>query len=155
ASASLSSIHSRIGSQQMPARRARFSLQTNAHDSAPLHRLPPHCTHLAPWPIAIFPLLGLALPALAANKNWIAVSGITKSGNWNVPGNWSPSGIPANADDAIISVATTLDSIITYDYPGPAITLSSLRLDDTAGGFGSGNAILSMSANNLGSNAEY
>lgn len=80
--------------------------------------------------------------ARAATKNWIA-----GSGNWNTPGNWSSAGVPGAGDDVNIKLTDGIARTITYDYPGPAVTLNSLGINLT--GAGAATTTLQMSANNL------
>jgi T5SS/PEP-CTERM-associated repeat protein len=98
-------------------------------------------------PIAIVAVVVLALSpatvAMAAVKNWIA-----GSGTWNTAGNWSPAGVPGAGDDVNIKPIDGVSRTITYDYPGPAITLNSLGVN-LNGGIGFATTTLSMSGNNL------
>src|SRR5215469_2504438 len=70
---------------------------------------------------------------------------ISTSGNWSVPGNWNPSGVPAAGDSPDIFNNLSTSLTVTYDYTGPAITLNFVTIDDT----GTGTNTLSMAANTL------
>jgi hypothetical protein len=55
--------------------------------------------------MAIF-FLAAAASAKAATYTWTSIN----SGNWRVPGNWSPNGVPGGGDSA--AVTTTGNGII-------------------------------------------
>jgi hypothetical protein len=86
------------------------------------------------------------LPALAGEKDWNSASG-----NWSIPSLWLQNAIPAAGDDAFIVESDAINRVILYDYTGPAITLNTLRLDNT----GSATNQLTQMANVLTTNAEY
>jgi T5SS/PEP-CTERM-associated repeat protein len=102
--------------------------------------------------LAIF-AAGAATPATAANKFWKNSVG---SGVWTNGNNWSAispngvdnAGVPGAGDDVKIDINLGgAPRTVTYDYPGPPITLNSLGVNNT-----SATAIpatLSMAANNL------
>ena len=46
----------------------------------------------------------LALPAGAVTKTWQGAN----NGEWGTAGNWTPNGVPSNADDVVINVARTI-----------------------------------------------
>ena len=81
--------------------------------------------------------------ATAATKNWNAASG-----NWSTSANWSPAGVPAAGDDVNIKPTDGVSRTITYDYTGPAVTLSSLGIN-LNGGVGLATTTLSMSSGDL------
>jgi hypothetical protein len=93
-------------------------------------------------------VLILSPASTAIAENWIVGSGF-----WNTPGNWNPSTVPGAGDLVTITPADGVARTITYDYPGPAVTLDELRVDLT--GAGTAATTLSMSANNLTSNYQY
>jgi hypothetical protein len=70
---------------------------------------------------------------------------ISTSGNWSVPGNWNPSGVPAAGDGPQIVTNLGTSLTVTYDYTGPAVTLNSMVIEDQ----GTGTNTLSMAANTL------
>ncbi len=58
-------------------------------------------------------------------RSWAAAG----SGDWSAAANWSPAGVPGNGDSVEIAAPATGTRTVTYDYAGPAVTLSSLLLD--------------------------
>src|SRR5688500_4049054 len=66
-------------------------------------------------------VLAAAPAAQAITRSWIA-----GSGNWNTVGSWNPSGVPAAGDSARVSASDGVHRIVTYDYTGPALTLTSV-----------------------------
>ena len=97
-------------------------------------------------PLAFVTIVILAVSpaavATAAVKNWVA-----GDGNWNTPGNWSPAGVPGAGDDVKIDLNIAVPRTVTYDYPGPPVTLNSLGVNNTSAS--AIPATLSMAANNL------
>src|SRR5947209_3753128 len=84
---------------------------------------------LAGW-LALSAAAATAIPAMrafAVEKDWKAAVG---SGNWSTAANWLQGNIPASFDDAVIVHNDSTNRIVTYDYTGIAITLSSLTLDN-------------------------
>jgi hypothetical protein len=70
----------------------------------------------------------LATPVVGfAQSTYIGGSG----GNWSVPGNWNPSGVPGNDTAAIISESPSSLFTVNFDYIGYSATnaLSSITLD--------------------------
>ena len=61
-----------------------------------------------------------AVVARAQTSNWNV-----GNGNWSVPGNWSPSGVPGAGDTVNIVDSDGVSRTITYDFIhiGPALTL--------------------------------
>jgi hypothetical protein len=70
------------------------------------------------------------------------------SGNWNTPGNWSPSGVPGAGATIDFINFDGVPRTITYDYTGPAVTLGNIYID-LYGNISGGANILSMSSNSL------
>jgi autotransporter-associated beta strand protein len=87
------------------------------------------------------------LPA-SASTTWDA-----GSGNWNTPGNWTD-GVPGNGANALIDTSGASPVTVTYNYPGPAITLSSLFVDYTGSAAGGGNTLNISSDLSLNSGIE-
>ena len=54
--------------------------------------------------ICLLGALLLALPAGAVTKTWQGAN----NGEWGTAGNWTPNGVPSNADDVVINVAQTI-----------------------------------------------
>lgn len=67
--------------------------------------------------------------AWSQTKTWIA-----GNGNWNTPGNWSPSGVPGAGNTVNITPSDGAARVITYDYPGPPVNLGALTIDLTGPG---------------------
>jgi hypothetical protein len=106
-------------------------------------------TRRAAAPLSAAVVLGCAVPrAHAVTSTWI-----DGSGNWNVAGNWSPSGVPGAGSTVNIVETDGVSRTITYNYNGSAATLASLTLDLTGGSPG-GSSQLLMTSFNLSSNAE-
>jgi hypothetical protein len=80
--------------------------------------------------------------ASALTKSWA-----DGTGNWNSPGNWNPAVVPVAGDIVNIVDADGIARTITYNYPGPNITLGILTIDLT-GGVASNNLLIN-GANNL------
>ena len=63
----------------------------------------------------------IALPAcraLAVNRVWAGTTG-----NWTVPSNWSPTGVPQNGDDVFLTEVDPFNKTVTYnDGTTPNIT---------------------------------
>jgi hypothetical protein len=67
-----------------------------------------------------------ALPAVGrAATNYVWNGGV--AGNWSVPTNWTPDGVPGAPGDAV-SIPTP--STVNYDYTGTSSFLTSLTLND-------------------------
>jgi hypothetical protein len=78
------------------------------------------------------------------------------SGAWSLAGNWNPGGVPGSGDTAIIGfVSSTMDTNVTYDYPGPAVTLSALRVSRANAGIFNLFSNLNMAANTLTASDEF
>src|SRR5689334_17632419 len=90
----------------------------------------------------------VALPLSAAEKDWN-----DGSDNWSNPAAWTPAGVPAAGDDAIISFNDDVARTITYDYTGPDVVLNSLTVD--LQGAVTNTITLSMAANSLTANIEF
>ena len=86
--------------------------------------------------------------AFGASETWTA-----GSGNWSTTTNWSTNSLPAGADTASISPSDGVDRTVTYNYTGPAVTLSNLTVNLT-GAAGNSTTTFSMAANTLSSNNE-
>ncbi|HEV2971098.1 MAG TPA: hypothetical protein VGY55_14085 [Pirellulales bacterium] len=99
--------------------------------------------------VAAIVAASLGRRALAVTYNWNA-----GDGNWSVPGNWSPAGVPAGGDTANVLNTDGVSRTITYDYTGPGLTLAFLSVDLT-GGMPTDTETFSMAANNLTSAFEY
>jgi hypothetical protein len=86
--------------------------------------------------------------AMAGAATWAA-----GSSDWNSAANWSPAAVPGS--NAMVNITDTdgVSRTITYDYPGPAVTLGSLTLNLTGGTAGAANTI-SISANTLSASGE-
>ena len=105
-----------------------------------------------PLVILLVPLIAASLfvgMARAAIRGWNV-----GDGNWSVPGNWSPAGVPGSNDTANIMNTDGVSRTITYDYTGGAVTLGLLTVDLT-GGMPTDTETLSMAANNLTSATEF
>src|SRR5438874_10133754 len=87
-----------------------------------------------------------AAPAHAVITTW----SFNGSGNWSLASNWS-NGVPGANFDVGIPQNDAISRTVTYDYAGPAITLTSLTIYNTGSGVNS----LSQSANNLAVGFEY
>ena len=76
-------------------------MKKNTH-SASIHAPSPH--HPIPFKsiAAALLALGIATPALAADKTWFG-----GDGDWGADANWSPAGAPGANDDAIIGAGTS------------------------------------------------
>jgi hypothetical protein len=86
------------------------------------------------------------LPAgsvLAQTSQWVG-----GTSDWNTAANWSPGGVPGNGDNVDVTSTLGMTQAVTYDYPGPAVTLGSLTIDLTGGSGGTGE-ILVMAGNSL------
>ncbi len=70
------------------------------------------------------------------------------NGNWSTSTNWNPNGVPGtvNGDTALIDTNGASPVSVTYDYSGPASTLSDVTVDYTGSATGGGNT-LSISSN--------
>jgi hypothetical protein len=97
-------------------------------------------------------LLTCAPAANGATKHWNAGG----SGLWNVAANWN-AGVPGEGDAADLTLTDSGDSIVTYDYTGPDVTLSSVSIvwHPSAVGNISPSLTLAMSTHNLITNDEY
>lgn len=91
-------------------------------------------------------MVAFAASSRAVTKNWN-----DGTGNWSDGANWTPAGVPAAGDVASIAFADDVARTITYDYTGPAITLSHVDLD--LSGPGTNSVMLAMSANALTTNS--
>jgi T5SS/PEP-CTERM-associated repeat protein len=86
--------------------------------------------------------------ATAVTKNWEVNNGLwTGLGGFGT--NWNPDGVPVGGDTAVISFSDLTSRTVTYDYTGPAVTLTQLTLDQTGSVFQQ--STLAMSANALAS----
>jgi len=75
-------------------------------------------------------LVCLAPVATAVNRYWI-----DDSGQWDVSGNWSPSGQPQEGDDAYLTQSDATDRTVTYyNTANPTAVLDYLRIDATGDG---------------------
>ena len=52
------------------------------------------------------------------------------SGNWSVPGNWTPAGVPG-AGETVNLIPSGFVPTITYDYTGSAVTLGDLTVNQS------------------------
>lgn len=87
--------------------------------------------------------------AASVTRSWIGPGIGSSGGSWNVAGNWSPSGVPGNGDDAILpGTSNSSDTTVTYDYTGPAVSLNDLFVSQS-NAITTHSSILTMSANNL------
>ena len=69
-------------------------------------------------------------------------------GDWSVAGNWSPSGVPASADDVILSASYVVS--ITAGLNQSAVTLNSLTVEQGySGAIGSKAADLQIATDAL------
>src|SRR5437773_6039171 len=67
--------------------------------------------------------------AAGVTHTWTGGGSFIGGGPWNVATAWSPSGVPGSGDAAILpGTSSTLDTTVTYDYTGSAVTLSFLRV---------------------------
>ena len=74
--------------------------------------------------VLLFMSFGAAVPALA--KNWAG-----GTSNWNVPGNWSPAGVPIAGEAVNIVFTDDTARTVTYDAgAGLAIDRSDRRRND-------------------------
>jgi hypothetical protein len=69
-----------------------------------------------------------ARPVAAATENWIG-----GSSDWNTPSNWSGGSVPGTGDTVNIINSDGTSPTISYDYPGPAVTLATLTISATRG----------------------
>ena len=60
---------------------------------------------------------------VAVAKNWNVVNG-----NWSVPGNWSPSGLPASGEATNIVFTNGVARTVTYDVAAPSLGLLTIDL---------------------------
>src|SRR5580658_5822296 len=82
------------------------------------------------WLVLAAAAVSLPTVALASTtRNWIA-----GSSNWNTPGNWNPTGVPAAGDSVNIINNDSSSRVITYNYSGMPVTLVGMLLSDTGGG---------------------
>ncbi len=93
-------------------------------------------------------LVCLASAATAADKYWT-----DGSGQWDVAGNWNPSGQPHHGDKVYLTQSDSTDRTVTYYSDiGPELFLSSLTIDAT----GTGTITLDMpNAHVLSGGTEY
>ena len=96
--------------------------------------------------LATVAILSSTTPLRAAD-NWLDASD-----NWSNPANWS-TGLPTTADTVNITNTDGLPRTITYDYTGPAVSLSQLNIS-LSNGTGTATNTLSIPANNLTSDVE-
>jgi hypothetical protein len=90
--------------------------------------------------VLLFMSFGAAVPALA--KNWAG-----GTSNWNVPGNWSPAGVPIAGEAVNIVFTDDTARTVTYDAPTtPALGLLSIDLT------GAGTTASTLSRTNGSSN---
>jgi len=100
-----------------------------------VHRLdtPAGPATVASWAVAlgfVAALLCLAPSATAVNKYWT-----DGNGQWNVSGNWSPTGQPQAGDDVLLTQTDATDRTVTYyNTTNPTAILSSLKIDATGAG---------------------
>ncbi len=80
---------------------------------------------------------GISASAEGGTDTWIAGGGA-----WSTPGDWSPTGVPANGDNVLIDPNASLTITFDGNYTGSG--LNSLTLDDS-----NGTATLSQSSNSL------
>ncbi len=94
----------------------------------------------------------------ATTYTWITPLFGTGTGNddWSTPGNWSPTGVPAGGDTALVPGDGLFGGSVLYDYAGPAVTLSLVNISaSSSGGRTTPTSYLYISANNLSANEEY
>lgn len=112
------------------------------------------CRRLAPLVLAGLFGAVCASPTFATDRAWVG-----GTGNWSTAGNWSPNGVPTASDNAIVTTFGTVDGVVTYDYGGPSIILSTVRIDNTGTIRPPAFTVLSMSGNfptrSLAANVEY
>ena len=63
--------------------------------------------------------------ALAGSRNWVGAA----HANWNLAGNWSPSGVPDQGDDAIVFASSGANKSVTYDHDGSIPMLNLVRVE--------------------------
>jgi hypothetical protein len=83
--------------------------------------------------LKVFPLLTAMLLLLANIAGAVTKTSKTGSHNWNTPGAWSPSGVPASGDNVIINGNITLDvtgncASLTIN-PGATLTANSFTIN--------------------------
>lgn len=89
--------------------------------------------------IWLFLVLFLTNPCFSAVKIWAGADG-----NWAAAANWSPSGVPANADDVYLEDAS---QSITAGFNQSAVALTSLNISRTFTGYvGDSNGYLQIGA---------
>jgi hypothetical protein len=90
-----------------------------------------------------------ALPCLAFAQTTYTWNG--GSGDWNTATNWTPNAVPSGFANVDITSTLGLNQTITYDYTGPAVTLSTFILDNTGGG----SAIFAMTSSGLALDSNF
>src|SRR5258707_14259528 len=83
-----------------------------------------------------------ATPVPILAQTWIRGPG---TGDWSIPGNWSPAQVPGSNAIAYFTQSDSASRTINYNYSGPAVTLGELRIDQ----IGAGTNTLSMAVNSL------
>src|SRR5437764_1883790 len=63
-------------------------------------------------------------PARAGQSTWNAATG-----DWSVPGNWTPSGVPTAGANVLLTNGTNVAAIVTADVAG--IQVGALTIDGT------------------------
>lgn len=94
---------------------------------------------MAFWPTA---------DAVAIPRSWIGGTGA-----WSTPGLWSPAGVPGAGDEVFIWPNDGVARTVTYDYAGPAVTLTAVLLDLNVGA--AGTTTLAMPGNSLSATNMY
>lgn len=104
-------------------------------------------------------LASLSGEALAVDRTWIAGTSLNRTGNWSIASNWSPTGIPVSSDNVFLFAGGTIDSVISYDYGGIAMTLSTVTVDNTGPALAGAFTVLSIPGGfpfrRLSANIEY
>ncbi len=103
--------------------------------------------------------IGIALAALLSILSGNRTSAATRlwvdgTGNWSVPGNWNPFGVPAGGDDVYVTNFDGVSRTINYDYSGFPLILNSLNIGLT-GGVAGASETLEMTNSTLDSSVEY
>jgi hypothetical protein len=87
-------------------------------------------------------------PAVARAQSYVGGAGV---GNWSVPENWSPVGVPGAGTFPTFWNNDGLSRTLNYDYAGPAVTLSGFQIDQ----LGTGSSTFQMAGQALSTRSTY